>query len=50
MNPSNENENFLFKGVCELNLYLNEFEIKCYTGSDFNLANEYFCTLKIQKQ
>ena len=51
-NLSNENENFLFKGVFETNSNLcssKDFEIKCYIGPNFDSANEYFCTFIIQK-
>ena len=49
-NPSNENQNFLFKAFTKLDCCkCQDFEIKCYTGPHFNLANNYFCTFRIKK-
>ena len=51
--PSNENQNFLFKAFinfdCNL-YYLNDFEIKCFTGPNFNSATDYFCSFRINKE
>ena len=50
-NPSNENQNFLFKAFTKLDCCnCQDFEIKCYTGPHFNLANNYFCTFRIKKE
>ena len=50
-NPSNENQNFLFKAITKIDsCKCQDFEIKCYTGPHFNLANNYFCTFRIKKE
>ena len=53
INPSKENQNFLLKAVLKLNnncCVPKDFEIKCFTGSNFNSANDYFCTFRIKKE
>ncbi len=51
---SNENEAYLFKAIlsplcCTLfPLPCEDFEIKCYAGSSFSLANDYFCSYRIK--
>ena len=53
INPSKENQNFLLKAVLKLNNNCcdpKDFEIKCFTGSNFNSANDYFCTFRIKKE
>ena len=51
INPSKENQNFLLKAVLKLNNNCcdpKDFEIKCFTGPNFNSANDYFCTFRIK--
>ena len=52
INSSKENQNFLLKAVLNLNNNCcnpKDFEIKCFTGPNFNLANDYFCTFRIKR-
>jgi len=50
-NPSNEEQNFLFKAFIKFDsCNCQDFEIRCYTGPHFNLANDYFCSFKIKKE
>ena len=50
---SNENEAYLFKAIltpicCSICPFMpHDFEMKCYTGSDFSSANDYFCSYRI---
>ena len=53
INSSNENQNFLLKAVLNLNNNCcnpKDFEIKCFTGPNFNSANDYFCTFRIKRE
>ena len=51
INPSNENQNFLFKAFIKFECCgCQDFEVRCYTGPHFNLANDYFCSFRIKKQ
>ena len=51
---SNENEVYLFKAVLTplcctpFQLPCEDFEIKCYAGSNYSLANDYFCSYRIK--
>ena len=51
--PSNENENFLLKAIIKSEWNLcnsNVFEVKCFTGPNFDSANDYFCSFRIEKK